>query len=396
MAHMELGAGKPTNKLRDFALLCAGLLIASLVVMRLDRGTNSPFGVLAVSASNATEEDVSSLVGDMPIQVVPTPVRLSLPVHRSELTEKAQLIASPQEGEPQAQARSRLLHAARLSDLLDDAFRQWLERDEPGRIVKLHLPAGTFIDSWRGLEVAETSDFEPTEHRDQLLLGLAEANVPLSCQIEMSRGSVTVRDLLRTSLREFHLNQEELSWTTAAFAHYLPPQSTWTNRFGERFDFDQVAEKLIGRSLATESCQGIHLVGALTCLLHCNRRYTILTPATEQKVEHYLRQRVAEAVASQLPDGSWPLRWSSTGFHGEKGDQFTARATFMLRVTVTGHLLEWFHYLPSELKPPDETAKHGYLWLWSQIKEMPRESLVKDFCPSSHAIRGLELAISSD
>src|SRR5262249_54088606 len=96
------------------------------------------------------------------------------------------------------------------------------------------------------------------------------------------------------------------------------------------------------RSLGSESCRGLHLVFALTQLFLVDCEITVLTPANRQRLRDRLVNRVQQAVESQLPDGSWPMRWAPDGFHGNTGNDFTPEPTRGLRVTVAGHLLEWF------------------------------------------------------
>lgn len=375
------------------SLLRFGLpLLSFAVILGTLSSVSLPGWLYPFSQQRVVDHDIVSYLGDVPLELTPTSIKVALPVSRRELATFAELVAVSPKSEHGQTARSRILHSSRLSTLLGSRL-DWFVHDDAGRIVKVQLPDQAFTASWRGLEVVETAEGERTEHRDQLLASLAEAGVPLSCRIEIAEEERTVSDLLRTSVNEFHLNQKEISWTTVAYALYLPPQASWMNRYGEHFTFDHVADVLMNRSLASESCRGIHLVSALTYLLLADREIPILTPSTRDHVESHLTRRVKQAMQSQLPDGSWPLRWSSDGFHGAAGDSFTPPSTLSLRVTVTGHLLEWFHFLPASLKPADTTTKAGLLWLWSQLQSASQEQISTDFCPFTHAIQALDLAI---
>jgi hypothetical protein len=74
---------------------------------------------------------------------------------------------------------------------------------------------------------------------------------------------------------------------------------------------------------------------------------------------------------------------------------FTPDPTDTSGVTITGHLLEWFHLLPEDLKPPAGTVKAGTVWMRSKLRSAPKESVTKDFCPYTHAVVSLDLAASA-
>jgi hypothetical protein len=342
---------------------------------------------------------VSLFLRDMPLHIDPVPMRTSLQVQKSFLTSKAKVVARPDRWQHDSgnQQLSRRLHSLRLASLLGPNNSDWLQRNEVGQTVLLDVPIDTFQKTWRGTEVTFRSTFQGSEHRDQLLSSMAEASVPLSCKLKIASEVGSVAELLQTSLSEFHLKQKEISWTVLAYTLYLPPQKKWANRFGEEFDFDLVANELIGRSLDSESCRGIHLVESLTILLRVDELYGLLQPNTRELTIRYLKERVAGAVASQSADGSWPVLWSSsTTDRKESVAGFTNEPTLSLRLTVASHLLEWFHYLPADLKPPQEAMDRGLSWLHRELRSIPEDKLAEEFCPASHSIRALDLAVRCD
>lgn len=333
----------------------------------------------------------SELLGDNPIRIHPIPVRVNLPVDRARLARCAALIATSPAAEREGSARSRTLHVARLSRFLP-SLPVWLERSEKNVVSRVLIGTPAFTASWRGIEVAERSDGRLSEHRDQMLSSLAESEVPLNAAIGTGVESFTVRDLLRTSMNEFHLGQGEISWTAVAYAHYLPPQSHWRNRLGERYSFDELAEELMGRPLSRSPCRGMHLLTALTTILLCDQEIPVLSPDVRDRVIIHLKCFVDSAVASQLADGSWPLCWAHDEFDA-KGE-FTPRMTIDRRIALSGHLLEWFHWLPKELKPPEITVSSGSLSLLRQLEASPSDLIVNNFCPYTHALGALFFACS--
>jgi hypothetical protein len=286
--------------------------------------------------------------------------------------------------------RSRLIHVSRLWKFVP-SLPHWLEYKETGLCNRVLIGAPTFSPSWRGLDIVENADGRLSEHRDQLLSALAELKVPLNAAINIGAVQYAVRDLLRTSINEFHLKQQEIEWTAVAYARYLPPQSHWHNRLGEIYSFDELADELMKRPLNIGSCQGIHLVSSLTTILLCDQEVSFLSEDVRERISLHLTRFVDMAVKTQQADGLWPLRWAPEGFFNDRG-QFTPESSLSSRIIVSGHLLEWFHWLPQKLKPPSSTLRSGLLALAQQLDASPPELVVSNFCPYTHAITALFLA----
>jgi hypothetical protein len=371
------------------------LLAASLGVMAWTLGgiVVGPLAPMRAATAGSAAPEMVMILGNDPFPIAPIPVRVDVTCDPADLVRCAGWIAGPVGGEAESHARSRTLHAARLPSRPADV-PEWLERDELHHVTRVKLAKQAFWHTWRGLEMAETAEGERSEHRDQTLAALAESEVALSAPIEAEDGTFEVRDLLRTSLGEFHLGQEEISWTATAYVGYLPPQTTWQNRYGEQFSFDGLVEEMMRRPLTKESCGGLHLIMALTKVARVNRELIILDPGVRDRLAGYLRDKVSEAVASQFDDGSWPMCWSPTGSVPPQGE-FTPEPTDTIRVAITGHLLEWFHLLPADLKPPARTVKAGTLWMYSKLRSSSKETVSKDFCPYTHAVVSLDLAASA-
>lgn len=337
-------------------------------------------------------KDVASYLGRSPHSVKFNPVAVPLPISDEQLRLLADRVVKSA-AEP-GQGTSALLHATRLSAIVGPEVAEWMVRDEARRIVRLNLNSNVLQDSWRGIEVRRGEDGERSEHRDQLLAALAQFGIHLTCAVgdapTSDRPSVQVRDLLRTSISEFHLNQAELSWTATAYALYLPPQLYWFNRFGERFDFDDLVVALMDKPLQSESCSGTHLMQTLAVLLQVDQDAKILSEDTRGKLHQYLALRVQEAVDSQLPDGSWPVYWSKSGFDATSSMRATPKATFSRRLTIAGHLLEWFQLLPVDHQPPEATIKRGLLWMTPQLLAMNDSHFPDEICPCTHALLAVE------
>ena len=115
---------------------------------------------------------------------------------------------------------------------------------------------------YRTLEVASANGAE--NHRDICLATFAEAGLPLSTEFTTPKETFHLRDLLRDSVQNFHLQQKELPWTAIAYSLYPSVGPRWTNRFGESFGWDDLTEALLAAPLERGSCGGTHLLYALT------------------------------------------------------------------------------------------------------------------------------------
>jgi len=187
---------------------CAGL---GLWVALQDRG------VVAGLKVDGSDLHYADVLGDNPIRIAPDPIRVSLPMREEQLSELASAIAAALAHEPEPSARSRQIHASRLWKFVP-TIPKWLEGNEKRIIAHVSLAAPAISESWRGVDIAELSDGRVSEHRDQMLSALGELGVPLNATIGKVDSNLTVRDLLRTSMNEFHLKQPELEWTAVAYA----------------------------------------------------------------------------------------------------------------------------------------------------------------------------------
>ncbi len=312
-----------------------------------------------------------------------------LPIDHEELSRYVSLVSAPAPAEPDSTSRSRRLHAGRLV-AFSGGTPEWIVNRKSNSVDHIKLGAEDFLLTWRGLEAAEKSDGERSEHRDQTLSALAELGIQLNATIETREGNFPIADLLATSISEFHLEQKEISWTASAFASYLPPQTIWWNRYGEEFSFDDLVQEMMARKLNRESCRGLHLVMVLTKILKIDQRCIILSPGVRKSLNSYVRQKLAEAVESQLVDGSWPLLWSRSGFSGTRDR--TPEDSNENRILVTGHMLEWFHMLTKDMKPRIDIVKAGSSWVLHNLRSVPEETISKEFCPCTHAVLSLYLA----
>lgn len=191
----------------------------------------------------------------------------------------------------------------------------------------------------------------------------------------------TIRDLIRGSVNYFVVEQE-LEWTVESLCRYLAPCRSWTNRFGDRFTFDGVAEKLLSRPYGVGSCQGLHVLYAMTVLLRVDDVCEILSVEIRRRIEsHLLWSR--ELERRQVQDGTF------TEVQGSKSvpDLFEDRSDWISRsqIVFISHNLEWISLAPEELRPRHEVVVNAARALMEGLRPWSMYSRSGEYAPLSHA-----------
>ena len=233
-------------------------------------------------------------------------------------------------------------------------------------------------------------------HRDQCLASLGELGIELSRECTINGQTFQLRDALADSLANFQMTQSEIEWTTVAYAHYLPPARQWKNRYGETFTFDQLAEELMQRPLATASCGGTHLLMSLTVLLRVDQMEPILSKPTRERSRRFVEDAVVRVIGQQDADGSWPTT-AGRPPQTDEGDLVVHASipdNASTRLLMTGHILEWLLYLPSDIDVPADAARRAAFWLEHTVRDFDVKHLGEQICPMTHAVCALDLLAS--
>src|SRR5262249_24044707 len=149
--------------------------------------------------------------------------------------------------------------------------------------------------------------------------------VPLSHPLRFTDGTLSLREVLRDSIANYHPHQKELEWTALAYGLYLPPAREWTNRFGERESFDGLVEQLLARDLHKSSCCGTHVMYTLTILARVDQQTPILGPEVRDRLWQKLCHAVRVALEAQAADGSWSPDWNKALRSGQTSKPEVAR-----------------------------------------------------------------------
>jgi hypothetical protein len=276
-----------------------------------------------------------------------------------------------------------------LSLLLEHRRRTAFFGDQPALVETLEGIRCRTVDQQEE-ELARLHP-ERQSHADQFLALLAEAGIPLSQPLSTARGSGTVEAILTDSLANFHPKQPEIEWSALAFALYLPPRASWTNKYGEVMSFDMLTGELMKRDFKSGlACGGTHLLYSLVVLLRADEVAPVLSAAIREDARSYLK-RMAEAVAAnQSQEGWWGLDWYEA-VDGRRGMSEYTEARDSDFVLITGHHLEWMLLLPTDLAPPRECFSRGTYWLKTHLLAAKRQTMMAQYCPYSHAGKVLAL-----
>jgi len=189
---------------------------------------------------------------------------------------------------------------------------------------------------------------------------------------------------VRAAASNFDLEQV-LDFTPVAFAFYLPPQRTWTNKFGQTSSFDDVCARLCSVALGQGLCHGCHALYALAIMLAADEQLEILSDVSRRNVRSRLQQAADALRHSQGADGCWGTQWFS-------GSNTAPRADFEGALTVTGHSLEWLAVAPQEIIEDPKMISRACDGLVTLLLTMPPGAVHDDgYNPGTHAANALKM-----
>ncbi len=216
-------------------------------------------------------------------------------------------------------------------------------------------------------------------HSCQLLAILAQANVPPSQPVTIEGKSFTVQDLIGHEQRECR-SGTELTFKLIAFAHYLEPDTTWTNDRGEKWDMQRLIREELAQPVHEGACGGTHRLMAYSfALLQLERRDQPFA-GEWLKAARLLNGYEQRAFKLQNPNGGF-----STEFFDGPGND----ADPMKQLYSTGHILEWLAFsLPSDqLREPRIAAAADRVL--DLLLEAPDFEV--DVGPRGHALHALAM-----
>lgn len=243
-----------------------------------------------------------------------------------------------------------------------------------------------FSASRHGLSERKAQNIAATVHDNNFLHLAAEIGLPIDTPMRWGGRRFTLADIFAHAFAWFDTAQE-LEFTAVAFALYLQPRASWTNRFGERYDLDGVADRLVDRDLSKCSCYGTHVPYALAVLLAVDEQEPVLSERVRQQVRERLKALAVHLENSQGAAGWWDRKWAP-GLQSR--EPFEPEETELIRST--GHHLEWMALAPADCRPNDACMRRTVRFLLKALAEFHRsDSQAYYFNAGSHAGRALVL-----
>ena len=214
-------------------------------------------------------------------------------------------------------------------------------------------------------------------HPNQFLAILTVSDLSLDHQFQADRGPITVADMVKHAQAEVN-DQEEITWTLWALSHYLPPDTEWTNRFGEQWSVERLVRIQTEAVVHDEACGGTHGLFALSRARNSCVRQGIPLRGVWIEADQKIRRYIEEARSYQNSDGSY-----SNAFF--QGGEYTA--SFEDRIASSGHTLEFLmEALPQE-RLNEQWVRNGVAAMARDLIEHRREAVKCG--PLYHAVSGL-------
>jgi hypothetical protein len=263
-----------------------------------------------------------------------------------------------------------------LSYFLDEAkFRRRFPTENPFVFFSSHGPA-----TREGQSVPAAN-----RHHDDFLALAGEVGLPRDTQLAWDGKKFSLEDLFGHSFQWFQPDQE-LEFTAMAYAYCLPPAKSWTNRFGQQFDFDQLANLLVRQHPSRGGCYGTHVPYSLAVLLAADEQEPILSPTARARVEDRLKAISRALVEVQSGAGWWDRKWIK-----ERASAPPMEDELDEWVRSTSHHLEWIALVGPELRPPQENIDRAVRFLLEVLERAEPRMLspAKRYAPYSHAGRAL-------
>ncbi len=168
-------------------------------------------------------------------------------------------------------------------------------------------------------------------HPNQFLAIFSMADMPWDHEFKAGRHTITIADIVQNAKMEVKQG-EEITWTLWALSHYLTPDATWENKWGEHWSIERLVQMQTAAPPQKAACGGTH---GLFALSYARNGYLatgqslrgVWIPA-DQKIKRYIE----ETRTYQNSDGTF----SANYFKGRK----YARE-FKDRLSTSGHTLEF-------------------------------------------------------
>lgn len=275
------------------------------------------------------------------------------------------------------------LSGAELRDLL-------LNHDEFAKVWPNNPPF--LVKTKTGPSMRYKEGRETASHIDHSLSSISETGISRDYPVRTSEEDTTFGELVRTSLRDFSLDEMEYEWSTLAYALFLPPVKSWYTTEGQELNWDRIADRLMREAVDQGVCFSQHRHHSLVAVLRAHDEAgPILSPAGRKRVIGYLTAVSRLLVHSQHERGYWDDQWYAGKPAATHGDDALSGDTFTNRLVATGHTMEWLALAPEEVLPPRENLTRAAQWIVRTLEQLDIEQIKNQYAFASHAADALAL-----
>lgn len=222
--------------------------------------------------------------------------------------------------------------------------------------------------------------YEFEGHANQSLAIISMSNLPLDHEFRLPTGrTLTMADMIRHAKMSVTSN-EEITWTLWFLTHYLDPEATWTNKFGQNWGMETLVRIQIDSEPTRAPCGGTHGLFALAYARNAYLKKHGTLRGTWLEADQKLQRYIAAARAMQNADGTFATKFfRSTGYSRE----------FNERIKSTGHMLEWLMMALPERRLNEE-------WVTRAVRALSNDLVVNASQPAEcgplyHALHSLVL-----
>ncbi len=243
-----------------------------------------------------------------------------------------------------------------------------------------------FLESeWGGKAHPYSKPYAFEGHANQSLAILSMLGLPVTHELKTGTKTITIADMINHAKMEIN-DKEEVSWSLWSLSRYLPPDATWTNKKGEVWSIDRMAQlqltRLLSKPMMKHPCGGTHAMFALAHARNIRLQNGLPMRGIWLQVDQQIQKCITLARYQQQPNGQF-----STKFFDAKATE----ADFDKRIASSGHVLEFLM-----ISLPQEQLNHS--WVRRGIEATARDimanrqSYVK-CAPLYHAVNGMKIYI---
>lgn len=216
-------------------------------------------------------------------------------------------------------------------------------------------------------------------HEGQFLAMLAQADAPVSQQIQIQNRLFSIKDLIEYE-KQGCRQQSELTFKLIGLSHYISADEVWRSNSGQSWNLERLIHEEIKQPINGAACGGTHRLMGLSYAIKKRAESGKGIDGEWARAKHYINQYQDYAMQFQNPDGSFSTNWFVTQ---------EADVDLKKRLYTTGHVVEWLAFSLSDERINDPRLARAIDYLVNLMLTAP--SLDLEIGPRGHAIHALRL-----